>query len=204
MINNAMLLKQYRLNNRGFSITELMVSIAIISILSSIAWPVCHGLLANNTVRTAATQLATILQKARVEAISQQYNVIVQFYAPHADGSYKYTIMTDENSNGINDNGEQMKTINLTEAIYFSSNSDTFSPQGDRIEETDGITFAANRITFSPRGSASNSGAIYLVPRDDISPSVTHIRGRAITVANATGKIRVWKYAQEEADAPWR
>ena len=61
----------------GFTMVELLVTIAIATILTTIAVPSFSGLIANQRAKTAASELFGSLLKARSEAIMRNANVTV-------------------------------------------------------------------------------------------------------------------------------
>lgn len=61
----------------GYSLVELMVVVAIVAVLASLAMPAVSGMLAEQRVRTVATELLGELTHARAEAIKQHRRVVV-------------------------------------------------------------------------------------------------------------------------------
>lgn len=126
----------------GFTLVEIIVTIAIFSILAAIAIPSFSRWLPNYHLKTAARDVFSNMQLAKLEAIKR-------------GGDCTITMNTGSNKYGIdmNDDGAADKTITL--ADYGS-----------------GITFDSSyttddTITFSPRGmatfsSGSNKGYAYL------------------------------------------
>lgn len=66
-----------RVGQRGFTLIEMMVVAAILGIIASIAIPSYTDMIAEQRVRSAASELLSDLVLARVEAIKQQRRVVV-------------------------------------------------------------------------------------------------------------------------------
>jgi type IV fimbrial biogenesis protein FimT len=66
-------------NNSGYTITELMVTIAVIAILASLAIPSFIAWLPNYRLRSGAEEIQSTLQLARITAIKENSTVTVDF-----------------------------------------------------------------------------------------------------------------------------
>lgn len=71
-------------SNKGFTLLELMVGIAILAILISIAVPSYNEQIAANRVRYDADNVVTALQLARSEAVTRQLPVTVNNFSTGA------------------------------------------------------------------------------------------------------------------------
>jgi len=126
--------------NSGFTITELMIAIAIIGILVAVAVPAVINWLPNYRLKAAARDLFSHMQKAKLEAVKRNTDVIIIFttggYVPTGRvGSYQIFV-DDTPNNGAFDAGETViAQISMPKnvSLYFNN-------------------FAANTTGFNSRG----------------------------------------------------
>lgn len=85
---------------RGFTMTELGVTVTIAAILASVAMPSFQGLIATQRARTYASALYATLSKTRSEAIRLNANVTLQ---PKAGGWQAGWQILDINNNVLDD-----------------------------------------------------------------------------------------------------
>lgn len=133
-----------RINERGFTVTELLVVIGIIAVLAAIAIPAFSTLVPNYHLKAAARTIYSDMQMARLQAIKQNTFVSLRFTTvvyPAAGGGY--SVFTDDGSgggvagNGVQDGSEILhwsctmdKQISLTNAAFGAASSVTYTPKG--------------------------------------------------------------------------
>jgi type IV fimbrial biogenesis protein FimT len=87
----------------GFTMLELVIAIAIIGILAAIAVPNIISWLPNYRLKSAARDLVSNFQKAKMEAVKANEDVIIQFTTgAYADSGQvgSYTVFLDDGSGG--------------------------------------------------------------------------------------------------------
>ncbi len=77
---NNLPLKQ-KMSSSGFTLIELMVTIAVLAIIVSIAAPSISTQLANQRVKSTAATLANALKEAKVESVIRRQNVTIIYNA---------------------------------------------------------------------------------------------------------------------------
>jgi prepilin-type N-terminal cleavage/methylation domain-containing protein len=199
---------------RGFSLIELMVVIAIIAILTSIAFLSMLHYRMNIRVNSSARDLAGHLRMARANAIKdgQPWTFIFLSgnpggynYGPdgNADGAIVGASRTEYFAKGI--------VYGFTEGIVPVPTHGDPNAIGAPVFSTLGssevpIAGSNNYITFDRNGSIirlvggattrnATSGIAYIIPQLDMSGTGKRDdRQRAVGWHGASGRIRLWDY----------
>lgn len=176
-----MSLQPYRLRSqakartRGFTLVELMVVIAMIAILASLAAPSWRQLLARNAIRTAVNDLGASFQFARSEAV--RLNSAITVCASSDGASCADT--------GF-ENGWIVKTGTQVSATTDQLLQDTLPRKFVRMAGS-GTTYP--KLTFLPNGLPSTGFAgvtIGVCPEDSNMNSLVRTM-----VINRTGRLRL-------------
>jgi len=147
--------------NRGFTLIELVVAIAIIAIVAAIAIPGWLSWRDGIKVRGAANSLKADFERAKLRAVRENGNVCVLF-----TGSTTYRVFTDRNEDSTLDAGED--TI-----------ANRTLPAGVTIS---GNTFSGNRMSFNSRGVPDGSAG---------TVTLTSTGGRSFdVVVSMFGRVR--------------
>jgi len=174
-----------RRDEYGFTLTEMLIVILIGGVLSAIAIPSFRTWAPKYRANGAARELFSELMAAKAKAISEGNNYIVSFDT----GNNAYTIHDDDNSNGVQDAGEVVRTVDIPASYpgieYGYIDAD--NPSGEAITGVVTFTGSPPRAMFYPSG-LSKAGSVYLMA-DDNRPD----RQRCVTV-NLTGRVRLYKH----------
>jgi len=136
----------------GFTLVELMVTIAVLAIIAGIATPTFIEMIRNSRARSAATELAAMINYARSEAIKRSNNVAICKSAnpddatpactTNGDWSTGWFAFVDANANGAVDTGEPILRVGR--------------PGGGNVVISS--TAYANLVRFNSRGAPGSSG----------------------------------------------
>ena len=149
----------------GFTMIELVVVIAIMGILSAIALPRMGGMIKEYTLRSAARQMVSSLQKIKLRAIKENTETKIILQKDAVTGLYYYQLFVDANDDNIIAAGEDFDRVDLGENLTIESN------------------FANNVFGFTGRGMPSNGNGT-------ITVKLTGVRDIDIVI-NTVGNIRV-------------
>ena len=114
---------------------------AIIGALAGTAIPVYIGMRPSIKLSGATRQIMGDLMWARMQAISQNNEFKISFLADN----YRYTILDDDDNDGISDSGESIITRNIQDKYRDVTFSSTANP------------------IFHPRGNASPAATVTII-----------------------------------------
>lgn len=143
-------------NQRGFSLAELMVVVALIGIMVSIATPNIMTLWTNIRLKSAARDIMGVFQTTKLEAVKRNATCMVVFNQAIGGTTYNLVSFVDSDGNCEYNPGEPVLRQTLFATAFPSVTLDTTQGGGD------GLTFTANddgnpAIGFKPNGLPINN-----------------------------------------------
>jgi prepilin-type N-terminal cleavage/methylation domain-containing protein len=173
---------------RGFTITELIVVLAVAGVLTSIAAPLVTPGREHADVRVQEVMAG--LGTAQRLAVLRQHDVVVTFLLDEN----ALRLHRDGDNDGVVDAGEEVRLLQFPENVGFGLGS---TPAIGADPATATATFdddgSGPRLVFHRDGSASEAGRIYLRPLEG-SRSTDASGARALTVERSTGEVRCFSY----------
>lgn len=142
----------------GFTLIELMVTIALLSILLTLGVPSFNSLIRNMNLTTQANQFVASVQLARSEAVRRNCYVLLSAQAGnlalHWEGGWQ--VWSDNNGNGSLDTGELIRQFGSLESNALTS--DTAQLRFTSNGFLDGRTPQGHLFSLTPSSCAGVSG----------------------------------------------
>lgn len=173
-------------NNNGFTLIELIVVIALASILMVAAAYYMGNRGENGLLKSAAADLANNMNLARSRAIRDTRPWAIQFTL----NPDTYLLLNDSGEafaptdpadpiDWLDGDETTFRTVDLPPQVTFGSSQGEL----DGVPVGDGISYPDNRIVFNPNGTCSGAGTVYL--------TVASGRTYAVTTLASTGRIKL-------------
>lgn len=191
------MMKQVQIRERGASLVEVMVTMALMSILmSAFAASVETGATGSH-MEDASRSLLGELQLARQRAITEGRECRVSFDRVNNT----YVVWVDYNGNGAVDPpaAGQMPEIKaagrLEGGVAFDFNAGISAPPSANTSGAVGAGSLADGLRFNGRGRCSDDTGVGVPKEVYITNGLggADARMAAITVRAATGRARLWK-----------
>jgi len=145
----------------GFTMTELMVGIAIIGAMAVLSVPPVRAYRETLRVEAAAERLSMTVRSAQARARSRSHGMILAWTVDEST----VVITDDADNDAVADDDEQSQTAEFDGVTISAS------------------TFAGDQLVFNSRGRAENGGTLTLTGKTSLS--------KELRVSAGTGQIKV-------------
>ena len=163
-------------SHSGFTLLEMMVVVAIITVSVGLALPNLMAWLPNYRLKNAARDMISFMQQAKMEAIKTNTSLTIFFDDSETPGFYYLEL---DGLNGYTGGDRRINFSDYKSGVDFGSGSAKTNWSGNNPDNR-------GSVLFSSRGMSFGSGTIYI---ENENEDVCY----AITV-QATGSIKLWQW----------
>jgi type IV fimbrial biogenesis protein FimT len=178
----------------GFTLVELMITLAITGILMSVGIPSFNSMISSTRLTSYANEFVTALNLARSEAVKRGVSVTVRKV-----DNYSST------KKGAEVNWEDGRDVNWEDGwnVFTDANSDgkfdtgtdvlikTFAPlQSSYTLQGNGSIFP-DYILFKSSGQSNTLGGSFVICNDSDGLAVPKANTSRLIIVNATGRVRM-------------
>jgi len=171
----------------GFTLQEVLITFAIISILSAIAVPGFSRWLPNYRLKSAARDVVSNFQLAKLTAIKKGINCTITFNQDIGGTTYDYVVYEDENNDLEYDGGEQVVNKVAFSEHYTGVSFDTTQGGGDGLlfmDNDNSLPTTAFRLNGLTRNNTGGSGAgtVFLINTQNKTASIDVSAAGSVTI----------------------
>jgi len=161
------------MNNKGFTLTELTVTLAILGIMSTISIPSYFSWLPRHRLQTSVRHIYDDMNMARSRAVKTNTNIGIEFNTSNEN----YRVFIDTDQDQTLDEGETVISTGTLE---------------NDVDIT-GSTFTNNTYGFNSRGmSAGTTGDIHLTNSSGLFLGVRVNAAGGLSIINSTDEGTTW------------
>lgn len=174
----------------GFSLTELVVTLAVALILMAIGLPSFLRAYHSYSLTNSASQMADILRLSRYEAIRLNKQVNCQIQQTYAGDPTLTLVWADSNQNGQLDTGEKMIVLGPSGNLVAGSVPGASAMLSQAVSGTIPVAPAPTGtvVTFDSRGAVVSANVNVFYLSSAIAPDAGY---RAVLLMPA-GSIQIW------------
>ncbi|CAA0269394.1 putative type IV pilus biogenesis protein [Alteromonas alvinellae] len=141
------------INQRGLTLLEMLVAVAVLTIILTTVAPSIQSVLIKNRITSDINNLSAVVQRARFTAVDEQASVVLcpteNYEACTNSWKKAKMVFVDTNGNGSRDNSE---------ALIIAS---------DPLNSANAIYGVTGSLSFDEQGAISTAATITLCPKDN-------------------------------------
>ena len=134
----------------GFTLVELMIVVAVLSVVMAVGIPSFNTMIKNNRLTAAVNDLAGGLSYARAEAVRRGRAVRVDSLAGGLSDGLRVWFDADGDNSFDDDGSEELRLVQLAEVSGVTA-----------VGDMDGTPKTSLSLSYSARGSVSGGGNLF-------------------------------------------
>ncbi len=159
---------------KGFTLVELLITIAIASMVATIGMPSFTQTIRNSRLTTNANELVTSLSFARSEAVKRNQTITIRRAGTEWESGWTVFVDLDGDGNGIPE-GDTTDTV----LRVYAGLPDNYTLRSTGI----------NRVTFQASGISGN-GSFVLCENSD-GNNIPEANTSKVVIINSVGRVRM-------------
>lgn len=183
---------------RGFTLIEMLVVLAIFSIAAMISIPYLSAQIQRSKLLGAASQVSGLMRLARLDAIKNSRSAMVVIDL----STKKVNAFSDRNSNNLPDADEVIGEVILPNSVIFGA------PSGeDVVEGFSDLAGSPNMALFLSNGSIEDSGAFRFQSQQLGSGGINYLEVKVqpeATARVAIGKYESGAWVENDGTGAWK
>ena len=188
LLKQTPIMQSWFRSDRGFSITELMLTVAVVATIAAAAVPVMGDLSAGIKLNEAARTVERELQDARLKAVSSNRSLRVRLNCPAAG----YLRIVEVIGTSVDTNSNRCQPT----AYPFPAADDDMITRpnfdGPVRQLPNGATVSGTDIQFGPDGSAKSvASGVASTMATAVSITVTRLSKTKTVTVNGVGKVQL-------------
>lgn len=178
-------------SRKGFTLIELVISGALLGLLTIVGLNAFHEMVPAARVNRAARAVAALLEWARWSAVEQGCVFRVEVDPEKS----RLSVFEEAGGDGNEDEDLEVKRLDLPDSyggVVMGAAERTRRTSGCGFAQSSGVHLLDNRVKFKPSGTPDRCGSLYLIPEKDLPHGLD--RMFSISLILATGRIQLWRY----------
>ena len=189
---SAEFVPQRRSPRNGFSLVELVLSLAVLLVITTLAIPLVVRSLQNYQLNSTASQLAGMLKYAKFDAIRQNTSVNCMIQ----QSGTNWIVWVDSNGDGVPDGAEPQMVIGGSFSLLSGGVPDTSSitsTLGPGFSSFSWVVLSGSNasITYDQRGVINGAAVYALYLGNPNDPNA----GYRCVITMPSGAVQVWTAA---------
>ena len=196
-----MKIQERRARERGFTLIEMLVVLAIFSVAAMISIPYLSAQIQRSKLLGVASQVSGLMRLARLDAIKNSRRAMVAIDL----SARKVNAFTDRNSNNLPDADEVIGEVILPKSVTFAEPGGSVG--ADSVKGFSTLAGSPNMAVFSGDGSIAATGAFRFQSQQVGTGGINYLEVNVEPQATARIALRKWEssdWVENDGTGVWK